>query len=184
MFTDINIYFINNKTDHISEKHILYRKKSWYFPDFRSDLEQDPDPLFHETDPSIRIDIKMKRIRNTVNNLFSSVYVNLNNVNMSYCLFIYILRVIVDNLFFFKTETVRKNVPKRTIKKWHELPTNQRLSSRKWLNKSAVIGRQVPCGIWMINFYFSPTVRNFMKFSAYTIIPVSTFYYFAFGPKK
>ena len=58
MFTDIN-----NKTDHISEKYIFYR----YFPDFRSDLEQDPDPLFHETDPRIRIriHIKMKRIRNS-----------------------------------------------------------------------------------------------------------------------
>jgi len=44
MFTDINIYSINNKTDHISEKYIFYRKKSLYFPDFRSDLEQDPDP--------------------------------------------------------------------------------------------------------------------------------------------
>ena len=61
MFTDINIYSINNKTDHISEKYIFYR----YFPDFSSDLEQDPDPLFHETDPRIRIHIKMKRIRNT-----------------------------------------------------------------------------------------------------------------------
>ena len=31
------------------------------------DAEQDPDPLFHETDPRIRIwiHIKMKRIRNT-----------------------------------------------------------------------------------------------------------------------
>ena len=47
MFTDINIYSINNKKDHISEKYIFYR----YFSDFRSDLEQDPDPLFHETDP-------------------------------------------------------------------------------------------------------------------------------------
>ena len=28
MFTDINIYPINNKTDHISEKRIFYRKKS------------------------------------------------------------------------------------------------------------------------------------------------------------
>ena len=65
MFTDINIYSINNKTDYISETYILYRKKSWYFPDFRSDLEQDPDPLFHEMDPRIRIQIKMKRIRNT-----------------------------------------------------------------------------------------------------------------------
>ena len=27
MFTDINIYPINNKTDHISEKYIFYRKK-------------------------------------------------------------------------------------------------------------------------------------------------------------
>ena len=28
MFTDINIYPINNKTDHISEKYIFYRKKA------------------------------------------------------------------------------------------------------------------------------------------------------------
>ena len=28
MFTDINIYPINNKTDHILEKYIFYRKKS------------------------------------------------------------------------------------------------------------------------------------------------------------
>ena len=65
IFTDINIYPINNKTDHISEKYILDRKKNWYFPDFRSDLKQDLDPLFHATDPRIRIHIKMKRIRNT-----------------------------------------------------------------------------------------------------------------------
>ena len=66
MFTDINVYPINNKTDHISEKYIFFiEKKSCYFPDFRSDLEQDPDPFFHETDPRIRIHIKMKRIRNT-----------------------------------------------------------------------------------------------------------------------
>ena len=64
MFTDINIYSINNKTDHNSEKYIFI-EKSWYFPGFRSDLEQDPDPLFRETDPRIRIHIKMKRIRNT-----------------------------------------------------------------------------------------------------------------------
>ena len=44
MFNDINIYPINNKTDHISEKKL-------YFPDLMSDFEQDPDPLFHETDP-------------------------------------------------------------------------------------------------------------------------------------
>ena len=60
MFTDINIYPINNKTDHMSEKYIFYSKKSktkgWYFPDFRS------DPLLHETDPRIRIHIKMKHI--------------------------------------------------------------------------------------------------------------------------
>ena len=61
MFTGINIYSINNKTDHISEKYIFI--EIWYFPDFRSDLEQ--DPLFHEMDPRIRIHIKMKRIRNT-----------------------------------------------------------------------------------------------------------------------
>ena len=69
MFTDINIYSRNNKTDYISENYIFYRKKRWYFPDFRSDLEQDPnpDPLFYETDPRIRIHIKMKRIRNTAN---------------------------------------------------------------------------------------------------------------------
>ena len=32
-----------------------------------SDFEQDPDPdpLFHETNPRIRVHIKMKRIRNT-----------------------------------------------------------------------------------------------------------------------
>ena len=48
MFTDLNSYPINNKTDHISEVD---------FPDFRSDLEQeqdsdlDPDPLLHKTDP-------------------------------------------------------------------------------------------------------------------------------------
>ena len=72
MFTDINICPINNKTDHISEKYIFYTKKklnkSWYFPDFRSDLA--PDPLFHETDPRIRIDIKIKRIRNTAKKCF------------------------------------------------------------------------------------------------------------------
>ena len=28
MLTDINIYPINNKTDHISEKYIFYGKKS------------------------------------------------------------------------------------------------------------------------------------------------------------
>ena len=65
MFIDINIYSINNKTDHISEKYIFYIYI--YFQNFRSDL--DPDPLFHETDPRIRIrihiHIKIKRTRNT-----------------------------------------------------------------------------------------------------------------------
>ena len=54
MFTDINIYPINNEADHISEKYIFYRKKKLnkiYFHDFRSDLEQDPDPDQNETDP-------------------------------------------------------------------------------------------------------------------------------------
>ena len=32
MFTDINIYSINNKKDHISEKYIFYRKKVDIFP--------------------------------------------------------------------------------------------------------------------------------------------------------
>ena len=47
-----------NKTDHIWEI---------YFPDFRSELDPNPDQIFHETDPRIQIRIhnKMKRIRNT-----------------------------------------------------------------------------------------------------------------------
>ena len=32
MFTDINIYSINNKTDHISDKYIFYRKIIFFFP--------------------------------------------------------------------------------------------------------------------------------------------------------
>ena len=72
MFTDINIYLINNETDHISEKYNFYRKKS----DFRSDWEQDPDPdpdlLLNEQDPRIRIHIIMKRIRNTFFSIVSS----------------------------------------------------------------------------------------------------------------
>ena len=63
MFTDINICPINNKIDHISEKYIFYRKKVKQkliiFPILNL------EPLFHETDPRIRIHIKMKRIRNT-----------------------------------------------------------------------------------------------------------------------
>ena len=34
MFTDMNIYSINNKTDHISEKYIFYRKKKLIFSRF------------------------------------------------------------------------------------------------------------------------------------------------------
>ena len=60
-----NIYPINNKTDHISEKYIFLRKKSNTKVDIFSDLEQ--DPLFHETDTRIWIRIKMNRIRNTGN---------------------------------------------------------------------------------------------------------------------
>ena len=52
-----NIYHVNNKTDHILEKHIFYRKKEekrWYFLDFRLDPlfhDTDPDPYQNETDP-------------------------------------------------------------------------------------------------------------------------------------
>ena len=75
MFTDINIYSLNNKTDHISEKYIFYRKKKLIFSRFKVGYKQDPDPepdpLFHETDPepdplfheTDPIHIKMKRIR-------------------------------------------------------------------------------------------------------------------------
>ena len=38
----------------------MFKKLVFYY---RSDL--DPDPIFHERDPRIRIRIKMKRIRNT-----------------------------------------------------------------------------------------------------------------------
>ena len=48
MFTDINIYSINNKTDHISEKYIFYRKKKFIFSRNGS---EDPDPYQNETDP-------------------------------------------------------------------------------------------------------------------------------------
>ena len=36
MFTDINIYSINNKTDHISETYILYRKKILYLEQYNT----------------------------------------------------------------------------------------------------------------------------------------------------
>ena len=54
MFTDINIYSINNKTDHISEKYIFYGKK-------RVDIFPNLGRIWSR----IRIHIKMKRIRNT-----------------------------------------------------------------------------------------------------------------------
>ena len=56
MFTNVNIYSMSNKTDHISEKYIFLEKKVDIFPI----LGWDPDPLFHETNPRIRINIKMK----------------------------------------------------------------------------------------------------------------------------
>ena len=70
---DINIYLINTKTNIFLEKCISGRKKSWYFFDFRSDPELDPDPFFHEADTKIRIHIKMKRIRNTAHWLIISI---------------------------------------------------------------------------------------------------------------
>ena len=68
MITEINIYPINNITEHFLEKFFNKKKvkrKSWYFLDFRSDSDQDQDSLFHKTDPRIRKHIKMKQIRNT-----------------------------------------------------------------------------------------------------------------------
>ena len=62
MFTDINIYSVKNKTDHISEKYIFIEKKSkkknYIFPILgRSGSvisrngSEDPDPYQNETDP-------------------------------------------------------------------------------------------------------------------------------------
>ena len=66
MFTDINIYPINIKTGHISEKYIFYRNKSKTKVDIfpilgriwsriRSVISrngsEDPDPYQNETDP-------------------------------------------------------------------------------------------------------------------------------------
>ena len=55
MFTDINIYPINNEIDHILEKYIFYRKKSFTKVDIFSILGQ----IWS------RIRINMKRIQNT-----------------------------------------------------------------------------------------------------------------------
>ena len=50
--TEINIYHINNKTDHFLEKYIFIRKisnnKNWYILDIRS---VGPDPYQNNTDP-------------------------------------------------------------------------------------------------------------------------------------
>ena len=53
MFTDINIYPMNNKTDHISEKNIFFieKKVKQKLIYSRSDLEQIPDPYQNETNP-------------------------------------------------------------------------------------------------------------------------------------
>ena len=60
MFTDINIYSIVNKTDHISEKYIFIEKKSKTKVDIFPILGRIWSRI------RIRIHIKMKRIRNTV----------------------------------------------------------------------------------------------------------------------
>ena len=52
---------------------VIRRKKLFYY--YRSD----PDPFFHETDPRIRISIKMKRIRNTV---IKSTWMNLTIIRL------------------------------------------------------------------------------------------------------
>ena len=57
MFTDLNIYPKNNKTDHISEKYIFYIKKS--------KTKVDIFPILGRIWIRIRIHIKMKRVRNT-----------------------------------------------------------------------------------------------------------------------
>ena len=58
MFTDINVHPINDKTDHISEKYIFYRKKSR--------TKVDIFPILGRI--WSRIHMKMKRIRNTADN--------------------------------------------------------------------------------------------------------------------
>ena len=59
MFTDKNIYPINNKTDHISEKYIFHQKNSKTKVDIFTILGRIWSRI------RIRIRIKMKRIRNT-----------------------------------------------------------------------------------------------------------------------
>ena len=51
MFTDINIYSINNKTDHISEKYIFYIDGFGAGSIISPNGSEDPDPYQNETDP-------------------------------------------------------------------------------------------------------------------------------------
>ena len=48
----MNIYPINNKIIFWRNIYLIEKKeeKKWYFFNFKSDSEQDPDPLIHETD--------------------------------------------------------------------------------------------------------------------------------------
>ena len=61
----MNIYLINNNTEICLEKDTLIDFFLLKLVFSRFDSEQEPDPLFHETDQRIRIHIKMKRIHNT-----------------------------------------------------------------------------------------------------------------------
>ena len=56
--TDLNIYFINNKTNQFLETYIFDRKKNY----LKVVIYSDPDL---DSDTRIRIRIKMKRIQNT-----------------------------------------------------------------------------------------------------------------------
>ena len=72
-FSVFNLYFMLEKVvdnhfqpsarEEKKSENDNFKEKVGIFPD----LEQNPDPLFHETDPRIRIQIhiKMNRIRNT-----------------------------------------------------------------------------------------------------------------------
>ena len=60
--TDINIYPDNYKTDHFLEKYIFNVKKKDFF---RFQVGFGAGSVFNETDPRIRIQIKMKQICNT-----------------------------------------------------------------------------------------------------------------------
>ena len=74
MLTDINIWIINNKTDHISEKYIFYKKKkekqklifSWFLVGFGAGSvisrngSDDPDPYQNERDPQHYIKMTIK----------------------------------------------------------------------------------------------------------------------------